>query len=130
MNETKNDKDFNIRICNIVIDCKDANTLADFYANLLGWQKNADNPQWISVKKPGVYPFLLFQEEADYKAPVWPDTPNEQQKSIHFDFAVSDIKKAIQHAVECGATIAPVQFSADWTVMIDPAGHPFCLCQG
>ncbi|EQE85429.1 VOC family protein [Clostridioides difficile] len=29
----------------------------------------------------------------------------------------------------CGATIAEEQFADDWRVMIDPAGHPFCLCQ-
>ncbi|MDT8718464.1 VOC family protein [Clostridium sp. 19966] len=123
------DKDFSIRMLSVVIDCKNANTLADFYASLLGWQKNTDDPEWISVSKSGITPCLLFQEEVDYKPPVWPDNPNEQQKSIHLDFAVSDIKKAIQHAIDCGATAASVQFSDYWTVMIDPEGHPFCLCQ-
>ncbi|WP_017415391.1 VOC family protein [Clostridium tunisiense] len=129
MSEIKSDKELSIRIFSVVIDCQNANALADFYAKLLGWQKHNDDPEWISVSKTGITPFLIFQEEADYKPPVWPDNPNEQQKSIHLDFAVSDTKKAIQHAINCGAAVTPVQFSDDWTVMIDPAGHPFCFCQ-
>lgn len=129
MSEIKSDKELSIRIFSVVIDCQNANALADFYAKLLGWQKHNDDPEWISVSKTGITPFLIFQEEADYKPPVWPDNSDEQQKSIHLDFVVSDIKKAIQHAINCGATVASVQFSDDWTVMIDPAGHPFCFCQ-
>jgi len=34
---------------------------------------------------------------------------------------------AARHAVSCGASKADVQYSDHWTVMIDPAGHPFCF---
>lgn len=129
MSEIKSDKALSIRMFSVVIDCQNASALAEFYAKLLGWQKHNDDPEWISVSKTGITPFLIFQEEAYYKPPVWPDNPSEQQKSIHLDFAVSDIKKAIQHAINCGAAVASVQFSDHWTVMIDPAGHPFCFCQ-
>ena len=47
----------------------------------------------------------------------------------HLDFAVNDLEKAVQHAVRCGAAVAEEQFSDAWRVMLDPAGHPFCLCQ-
>lgn len=40
-----------------------------------------------------------------------------------------DLDKAVQYAIDCGAAMADKQFSDDWRVMIDPAGHPFCLCQ-
>lgn len=118
-----------IRLFSIVIDCKDANALADFYAALLGWRKYTDDPEWIAVGKQGISPFLIFQEEPGYRPPVWPDNPDDQQKSIHLDFAVSDRKTAVQHALDCGATMASPQFSDQWIVMIDPAGHPFCLCE-
>ncbi|HBN95145.1 MAG TPA: glyoxalase [Firmicutes bacterium] len=128
MCETR-DKELNIRVFSIVIDCNNPNALADFYAALLGWQKNTDDPEWIAVGKKGITPFLIFQEEPNYRPPVWPDNPADQQKSIHLDFAVSDMNKAIEHAVHCGAIVAAEQFSPYWTVMIDPAGHPFCLCE-
>ena len=47
----------------------------------------------------------------------------------HLDFAVNDLEKAVEYAVRCGASIANEQFSDDWRVMVDPAGHPFCLCK-
>ena len=47
----------------------------------------------------------------------------------HLDFAVDDLEQAVQYAVRCGASVADAQFSEGWRVMLDPAGHPFCLCQ-
>lgn len=112
----------------IVLDCRDSNQLADFYAALLGWQKDTRNPEWIGVSVPGESPFLLFQQVADYMPPVWPDEPEQQRQMVHIDFAVNDVEQAIEHALNCGATQAPIQYSPHWTVMLDPAGHPFCLC--
>jgi predicted enzyme related to lactoylglutathione lyase len=56
----------------------------------------------------------------------WPD-PREP-KRIHLDLAVDDLDAAQQRAVELGAKVADPQPAPDrWRVMIDPAGHPFCL---
>ena len=71
---------------------------------------------------------ILFQRNPDYVPPVWPEEPEAQQQMAHLDFAVNDLEKAVKHAIECGATMADQQFSDDWRVMFDPAGHPFCLC--
>ena len=72
---------------------------------------------------------MLFQRNPDYQPPVWPAQPGEQQQMAHLDFAVNDLEKAVEHAIECGATMAENQFSDEWKVMLDPAGHPFCLCE-
>ena len=60
-----------------------------------------------------------------YAAPVW---PNERgSKQFHFDVAVDDISAAAQYCIELGAH-RPVEQPGDtWVVLIDPAGHPFCL---
>lgn len=47
---------------------------------------------------------------------------------VHLDFKVDDLEKAVEHAVKCGARIADTQYYETSTVLIDPAGHPFCLC--
>jgi len=122
------DKSLKIRIAHIVLDCADPTTLADFYTNLLGWDDKIDiNPEWSGVSKPGVSPLLLFQLVTDYKPPVWPDEPEAQRQMVHIDFAVDDMEEAIRHAVNCGAKTADKQYSNNWTVMLDPAGHPFCF---
>ena len=48
----------------------------------------------------------------------------------HLDFYVGspeELEEKSRLAERCGAKLAPVQFSGDWRVFLDPAGHPFCL---
>ena len=59
---------------------------------------------------------------------MWPEKPEAQQQMAHLDFAVNNLEEAVQYAIQCGATMAEEQFSDSWRVMIDPSGHPFCLC--
>jgi len=122
-----------IKMYAVTIDCKDPHELAKFYAALLGWEIVFFNEEYAVLGAPGMqqgaYPGITFQRNPGYKPPVWPDVPEAQQQMAHLDFAVNDVEKAVEHAIHCGATIAEEQFSDDWKVMLDPAGHPFCLCQ-
>jgi len=117
-----------IKMFSITLDCKDARELADFYAELLGWEKGSNEDGWAWVTGSEKYPFILFQQVDDYRPPVWPEEPETQQQMAHIDFAVSDLERAVQHAISYGAKVASQQFSDKWKVMFDPAGHPFCLC--
>ena len=42
------------------------------------------------------------------------------------DFYSDNVSEDVEHALKCGATLADYQ-SGDWFVLIDPAGHPFCI---
>jgi hypothetical protein len=46
---------------------------------------------------------------------------------LHHEVEVSDLAEAVAHALELGATLADHQPQDDVRVMLDPAGHPFCL---
>ncbi len=122
-----------IKLYSFTLDCKDPYELAKFYAALLKWEVVFFNEEYACVGVPGMqhgaYPGITFQRNPEYKPPVWPDVHEMQQQMAHLDFAVNDLEKAVQHAIHCGATIADEQFSDDWKVLFDPAGHPFCLCQ-
>ena len=49
-------------------------------------------------------------------------------KQIHLDLAVDDLDAAETEAVRLGARLADEQPAPDrWRVLLDPAGHPFCL---
>jgi len=125
--------DLKIKMYSFTLDCKDPHALAKFYAALLKWEVVFFEDDWACIAAPGTkqgaYPCILFQRNPDFKPPVWPEEPEAQQQMAHIDFAVNDLEKAVEHAVECGATVAEKQFSDNWTVMFDPAGHPFCLCR-
>jgi Glyoxalase-like domain len=48
---------------------------------------------------------------------------------MHFDFQVGDLDSAVADAVALGATLATEQRQENVRVLLDPAGHPFCLCR-
>ncbi|MGI6154126.1 MAG: VOC family protein [Christensenellaceae bacterium] len=121
-----------IKLYSFTMDCADPHKLAEFYAALLGWGIVFFDEEYACVAPPGIsqgaYPGITFQKNPQYKPPVWPDRPGAQQQMAHLDVAVNDLEKAVEHAIGCGAAVADAQFSDDWRVMLDPAGHPFCLC--
>jgi catechol 2,3-dioxygenase-like lactoylglutathione lyase family enzyme len=118
-----------IKFASVTLDCPNQEALADFYAALLGWEKQRFDEEWLAVLSPDGNICLLFQEIDDYVPPVWPNEPGEQQQMTHLDFAASPADKdaVINHAIACGATLSPVQYSDFYTVFFDPAGHPFCI---
>ena len=126
------DNELKIKMSAFTLDCKDPHALAEFYAVLLKWEIPFFDEDYAVVAAPGinqgVYPGLTFQRNPEYIPPVWPEEPQAQQQMAHIDFAVNDMEKAVHYAIQCGATVASKQFSKRWTVMFDPAGHPFCLC--
>ncbi|HET8598923.1 MAG TPA: VOC family protein [Segeticoccus sp.] len=112
----------------IVLDAPDPRALAHFYERLLGWTVFDEADDWCSLapSKDAGYN-LAFQRETHYVRPVWPAQPGQQQMSVHLDFGVDDLAAATEQAVQCGAEAADHQPQDDVRVMLDPAGHPFCL---
>lgn len=113
-------------VLGIAFDCPDANALADFYAALTGWDKEIAGDEFAAVRIPHG-PLLVFQTVNGYVPPVWPWADGAQQQMAHIDFKIGDLREAEAHALQCGATKADVQYYDTSTVMLDPAGHPFCL---
>lgn len=126
------DNELKIKLYSFTLDCLDPHALAKFYAALLEWEIVYFDEEYACVAPPGVkqgeYPGITFQQNPAYKRPVWPEEPGAQQQMAHIDIAVNDLEKATRHAIDCGARVSDVQFSDGWRVMLDPAGHPFCLC--
>jgi hypothetical protein len=49
---------------------------------------------------------------------------------LHLDFEVSDLEAEVARAVRLGAELADHQPQENVRVLLDPAGHPFCLYTG
>ena len=111
----------------VVLEAPDAGALADFYAGLLGWQVHSREPGFATIAPPDGVAYLGFQTSASYVRPVWPARPNSQAITMHLDFEVDDLTAAVGHARELGAELAGHQPQAGVRVLLDPAGHPFCL---
>ena len=112
----------------VVLDAPDARELAHFYARLLGWRIFDESATWATVapSKDAGYN-LAFATEPNYARPVWPTVEGQPQMSMHLDLEVDDLDSAAAHALEVGATLASYQPQETVRVMLDPAGHPFCL---
>ena len=74
---------------------------------------------------------IEIQFERHHERPVWPGAKGKQGMQVHLDIWVEDVAHGVAWAVECGATEAGPQPKgrdlARLRVMLDPAGHPFCL---
>jgi catechol 2,3-dioxygenase-like lactoylglutathione lyase family enzyme len=112
----------------VVIEAADARALADFYARLLGWRVDKDEDgAFVTVAPPSGVAYLAVQRSPKYVPPVWPPDDGRQQMMMHLDVEVADLDAAVADATDMGATRAEFQPQDDVRVMLDPAGHPFCL---
>lgn len=109
------------------LDAPDARALASFYQKLLGWQRVRDKPSFVGLRPLSGGAGLGFQTEPNYVAPVWPSTPGSQLIMSHLEIEVDDLAAAQSWATDAGAALADYQPQTHVRVMLDPAGHPFCL---
>lgn len=58
-------------IAGFAYDCRNADELANFYVNLLGWEKIISGSEWAGLRSPQGWIFA-FQQIEEYEAPVWP----------------------------------------------------------
>ena len=110
----------------ITIDCReeDIPDMIRFYAQLTGFEPE--------VYKGETMPTLLGKSIAisffpvnHYDAPTFPSPAVGRQ--IHLDLYVTDLPAAIEFARSIGAKDSSRQFHPSYHIMLDPAGHPFCL---
>jgi len=109
----------------ICLDCEDPAGLAAFWAGLLDGEVTPLTDDVVMVKSHGTP--LAALRVPDYQPPTWPSSAIPKQ--LHIDLSVGDLDAAEAEAERLGARRASEQPQPErWRVMLDPAGHPFCLC--
>jgi catechol 2,3-dioxygenase-like lactoylglutathione lyase family enzyme len=111
----------------VVLDAPNARALAHFYADLLGWPLASESDNHCTLGPSSGVVYLATQTAANYAPPTWPNADGQQQMMLHLDFEVTDLAAAVEHAVQLGAREAEFQPQDNVRVLLDPAGHPFCL---
>ena len=113
-----------IRLGAISLDCADPGQLSAFWAGLLGGEIAFASEEIAVVKLDHL--LLTTMRVPDWTPPTWPDGPVSKQG--HLDLDVEDLAEAEQRATSLGAIRAKTQPAPNrYLVLIDPAGHPFCL---
>ena len=125
-----------MRLAGPVLDASDPLALARFYELLLGWPiVESEGPRdgyppadgWAKIRSPDGLRKVEFQWDRNYVKPTWPSIDGEQLMMAHLDIGVDDLAAAVAWALESGAVLATNQPQEDVRVLLDPAGHPFCL---
>lgn len=108
----------------ITLDCADKTALGTFWAEMLGGTVvYTDDRVSVVHTERGTITAVTVPE---YQPPTWPNgaTP----KHIHLELVVADLDIGEREALRLGAQRAAEQPEPDrWRVLLDPAGHPFCL---
>jgi hypothetical protein len=107
----------------VVIDCRAAAPVAEFYRAVGGGEitRRDEDSVWLVVAGTTV----IFREVAGYQAPTWPSPDVPMQ--AHLDFFVDDLGRAESLLRQHGASRPEHQPHDGLVVLLDPAGHPFCI---
>jgi catechol 2,3-dioxygenase-like lactoylglutathione lyase family enzyme len=114
------------RFSELVIDCRDPETLAAFWSAVLDYQELSREDGAIEIGPAagfgGAAPTLVF-------GPVPDPTPGKLR--LHIDVSPTDRDQdaELQRLLDLGAVPADVGQTGDenWHVLADPEGNEFCL---
>lgn len=113
------------RLADFMIDCPAPRDLVRFYSELADLTVLYDEDTYGGLETANGS-HIYFQQVQDYQRPDW---PNGTPQQFHLDFRVDDLATSVAAARALGATEASFQpGNGAYVVMLDPAGHPFCLC--
>ena len=114
------------RFSELVLDCRDPETLSRFWSEVLGYQELSREDGAIEIGPEegfgGPAPTLIFSPSTD---------PNPGKLRLHIDVNPTDRDQDAELArlLALGAVPADVGQTGDesWHVLADPEGNEFCL---
>jgi predicted enzyme related to lactoylglutathione lyase len=109
----------------IVLDARDADRLAAFWAEALGYVAFGRHEQYRSLVDPaGSGPKLIIQEVPELKS---------GKNRVHLDVHAADVEGEVSRLIGLGATrldrAAIAEAGTSWVRMRDPEGNEFCVCR-
>ena len=108
----------------VTLDCSHPRMLGEFWAAMLGGEVVFAHENAVGVRTDWVA--IAAIRVPDHRPPTWPDADVPTQ--IHLDLDVDDLDAAVAEAEALGAVQVGFQPAPQLRrVMLDPAGHPFCL---
>jgi hypothetical protein len=111
-------------LAGVTLDCPDPHELAEFYQRMGGGDIVYSSEAFVYLAVSGFG--LAFQADPGYRPPTWPNLGTPQQ--AHIDFRTAELDRSETAALAAGATRPAYQPNPSvWRVLLDPAGHPFCL---
>jgi catechol-2,3-dioxygenase len=111
------------RITSLCLDCTDADLLAGFWSEVLGWTITDRDEDGVRIAAGNSAPFAI-----DFLRV--PDGPKRVKNRLHLDLNATDRDQDAELArlLELGAREVDIgQGDQTWYVLADPEGNEFCL---
>jgi catechol-2,3-dioxygenase len=109
----------------VLIDCADAEALAAFWCEVLGWKVIDRDEEDIEIGGDGSSVTIVFETVPERKT---------IKNRIHLDVKANDGDQAaeVERLIALGARRADVGQGDDvsWVVLADPEGNEFCVLAG
>ena len=106
------------RIQAVVVDCTDANAVAEFWSALLQRPLGREGDE-VWVEGSGSEPEILFEPVPEAKA---------VKNRLHIDLRPDDQDAEVERALSLGARRVDIgQGDVSWVVLADPEGNEFCI---
>jgi len=104
----------------IAVDSRDPESLARFWAEVLGFEILDSSPEEVLMRPPdGAGPHVLFLSVPDHKV---------VKNRLHFDLRPDDQTAEVERVLGLGATPVDIgQGDVSWVVLADPEGNEFCI---
>ena len=106
----------------VVLDCVDADALADFWASALGFRRGSFESPYVRLVDPiRRWPDLLLQQVPERKS---------LKNRMHLDLQVTDVDAEVDRLVAAGArVIDPAHDDGGLmtAILADPQGNEFCV---
>ena len=104
----------------VVVDCKDPEALARFWAEVLHAEIVDGSPEEVLMRpRSGTAPSVLFGVLPDEKV---------VKNRLHFDLRPDDQDAEVARVLGLGATRVDIgQGDVTWEVLADPEGNEFCI---
>jgi hypothetical protein len=113
------------RIEALTIDCSNHVPMAEFYRTAFAGQIVQQDSGGAVVTTDSLT--IVLRRVDGFRPPSWPE--DSRQMQMHLEIAVPDLAMAQEALVLAGATTCEYQppDNRRLIVMLDPAGHPFCI---
>jgi len=110
----------NVRLHEVVIDCADPRSLAEFWVRFTGYVVRHGDDDWVSIGAGDGSVVIGFQRVPE---------PKTVKNRVHLDFAAKDHEATAREIEALGATWQWVGEDPDdaFVVLADPEGNEFCI---
>jgi predicted enzyme related to lactoylglutathione lyase/uncharacterized damage-inducible protein DinB len=115
-------------IRHITFDCHDLELVSSFWADVLGWREDPEDPnlrhqdEYLLVDPNGLHPGLLFIRVPD---------PKTVKNRVHLDLRPAEGREVeVERIGALGGTVVDDRRQPDgtgWVVMADPEGNELCI---